>query len=709
MDCPVTARPTVIVISDSLGDTACEVVLAASGQFDEGAFRLLRLPKVTSVEQVKSFVGPRVDADHRDVAVFHTIVDPALRARVLDYLGMLHIRSVDLIGPTLAVLSSLIGVPPKCVAGVIHKTDDRYFHRIEAMEYFVEHDDGRGCDDLSGADIVLLGVSRTSKTPLSMYLAYQGYKVANVPLAHGMEPPKSIYEVDPMRLFGLISTVDVISEIRDSRLGDDYARAVAGSYAEPESVRSELAEARALMKRLGCFVVRTDGKAIEESLKLLEYQRVSASSAWGTDEIEGTFPELVDQVMGEASLYAPRLAALALKQAQGSPDEAVFLLRAFRSTLERPYVSRPVDTGAMRVNRRVSAAFKDVPGGQVLGATRDYSHRLLAFDLETEGAEELAEKRAELAAHFEKVAEALEAAPDVAPAASPCAEIPVGAGCCPPAGAQQGTPTKSPDTAVPGAPQTPATLPRVLDYLRAQGLLAHVEADDAPPVDATMAPLSFPAPRSVRLQTLARGMTQAVEALGYAAIRGFGPAHPTVGELRSGRVAVAVDHPLEAGDEQDAYYLGSVPVTEVESVFESEGESDADGGTATATRSDGGGLSLAIGYGLVFGRAETKAIAMSVLDHCLERGDKRFPTEDEEFVLYHVDGVEATGFISHLKLPHYVTFQSKLSSVRGTRDEHSECGECDPHGTRVAHDPQSTRDPHDQPAESKEARDAAAL
>ena len=262
---------------------------------------------------------------------------------------------------------------------------------------------------------------------------------------------------------------------------------------------------------------------------------------------------------------------------------------------------------------------------------------------------------------------------------------------------------------MPGAPQIPATLPRVLDYLRAQGLLARVEADDAPPVDATMAPLSFPAPRSVRLQTLARGMTQAVEALGYAAIRGFGPAHPTVGELRSGRVAVAVDHPLEAGDEQDAYYLGSVPVTEVESVFESEGESDADGGTATATRSDGGGLSLAIGYGLVFGRAETKAIAMSVLDHCLERGDKRFPTEDEEFVLYHVDGVEATGFISHLKLPHYVTFQSKLSSVRGTRDEHSECGECDPHGTRVAHDPQSTRDPHDQPAESKEARDAAAL
>lgn len=285
---------------------------------------------------------------------------------------------------------------------------------------------------------------------------------------------------------------------------------------------------------MGYVAVRGGGKAIEESLKLLECERVSASASWGTDEIEGTFPELVDQVMGEASLYAPRLAALALKQAQGSPDEAVFLLRAFRSTLERPYVSRPVDTAQMRVARRVSAAFKDVPGGQVLGATRDYSHRLLAFDLETEGAEELAEKRAELTAHFDEAAQASEAA---------------------------------------GREGVSAVMPRVLDYLRAQGLLAQVEADDAEPVDATMVPLSFPAPRSVRLQTLARGMTQAVEALGYAAIRGFGPAHPTVGELRQGRVAVAVDHPLEAGGPEDAYYLGSIPVTEVESVFEDEGAS----------------------------------------------------------------------------------------------------------------------------------------
>ena len=180
---------------------------------------------------------------------------------------------------------------------------------------------------------------------------------------------------------------------------------------------------------MGYVAVRGGGKAIEESLKLLEHERVSTSSAWGTDEIEGTFPELVDQVMGEASLYAPRLAALALKQAQGSPDEAVFLLRAFRSTLERPYVSRPVDTAQMRVARRVSAAFKDVPGGQVLGATRDYSHRLLAFDLETEGAEELAAKRSRLRAHFDEAADAVgEGVPATMPRASVCRRTERGAG-----------------------------------------------------------------------------------------------------------------------------------------------------------------------------------------------------------------------------------------------------------------------------------------
>lgn len=387
---------------------------------------------------------------------------------------------------------------------------------------------------------------------------------------------------------------------------------------------------------MGYVAVRGGGRAIEESLALLEFERVMASGEVGTDAIEGMFPELIDQVMGEASLFSPRLAALALKQAQGSPDEAVFLLRAFRSTLERPFVSRPLDMGRMQVRRRISAAFKDVPGGQVLGSTRDYSHRLLDFDLEVEDAGDLAVKRARLATHFDGMDQE-------GPGASQDGD-----------GPRENLPETSGSPSE-GVSESPRSFPRVLDYLRTEGLVAPCAPQDGRPVDATMVPLTFPAPRSVRLQTLARGMTQAVEALGYAAIRGFGPSHPTVGELRAGEVAVAVDHPLEAGDADDAYYLGSIPVTEVESVFPVEAADSSDAGMA-----------FDIGYGLVVGRAESKAIAMSVLDHCLEHGDTRFPTEDEEFVLYHVDGVEATGFISHLKLPHYVTFQSKLSSVRGS-------------------------------------------
>lgn len=372
---------------------------------------------------------------------------------------------------------------------------------------------------------------------------------------------------------------------------------------------------------MGYVAVRGGGRAIEESLKLLEFERISGGEQASVAAIQSTFPDLVDQVMGESSLYAPRLAALAIKQAQGSPEEAVFLLRAFRSTLERPYTSLVVDTERMDVERRISAAFKDVPGGQILGSTRDYSHRLIDFSLESEDAESVRERVRDLAA-----------------------ELAAGEG---PAGE---------DPAV-----EDGRLPKVCDYLRQEGLLRQREDDDTPPRDATMEPLSFPAPRSIRLQTLSRGMTQAVSAFGYAAIRGFGPAHPTVGELRRGNVPVAVAHPVEPGGPEDAYYLGSIPVTEVESLFEVEREEDGEHK-----------LSFEIGYGLTMGRCETKAIAMSVLDHCLEIGDKKYPTQDEEFVLYHVDGVEATGFISHLKLPHYVTFQSKLGAVRsaqGTAEE----------------------------------------
>lgn len=384
---------------------------------------------------------------------------------------------------------------------------------------------------------------------------------------------------------------------------------------------------------MGYVAVRGGQEAIEESLKLLEWERVRSERSVDIESIQAAFPDLIDQIMGESSLYAPELAALALKQAQGSPEEAVFLLRAFRSTLERPYVSRTVEPETMAVDRRISAAFKDVPGGQVLGATRDYTHRLIDFNLREEDGDSLHEARKRLKREWRK--KALDEAYATAGSSAASAGCEALWGEC-----------------------AAHTLPKVAEYLREEGLLVEHERNDEEPIDVTMEPLVFPAPRSARLQTLARGMTQAVSALGYAAIRGFGPAHPTVAELRHGTVEIAIDHPFGSGDESDAYCVGTMPVTEVESLFEVETE-DAAGEK---------GLGFELGYGMVMGRGETKAIAMSVLDNCLERGDKRFPTQDEEFVLYHVDGIEATGFISHLKLPHYVTFQSKLSSVRKTRD-----------------------------------------
>lgn len=255
---------TVHVISDALGDTACDVVLAAAGQFPEGAIAIARLPKVERIEQVESYLAPYIAAGAR-FAVFHTIVDTELRRAVDALLQRLNVPAVDLMGPAMGVISALTGLAPLGVPGIIHRTDDSYFQRIACMEYFVEHDDGRGADDLSDADLVLLGISRTSKTPLSMYLALQGYRVANIPLALGIEPPAAIFSLDPARVFGLLSTAPVVHDIRERRLGDGLARAVAASYADPEHIEAELEMARALYRRLGCFVVRTDGKAVEES------------------------------------------------------------------------------------------------------------------------------------------------------------------------------------------------------------------------------------------------------------------------------------------------------------------------------------------------------------------------------------------------------------------------------------------------------------
>lgn len=255
---------TVLVISDALGETAASVALAAAGQFDEGAVAIERLSRVQDARQVKRYLESLAGAAKK-IAAFHTIVQDELRSEVAGLLVEQGIAAVDLLGPAIDTIAALTGLAPKGIPGIIHQTDERYFQRIACMEYTVEHDDGRGADDLSEADIVLIGVSRTSKTPLSMYLALQGYSVANIPLAPQVEPPQALFEVDPARIFGLVTTVEAIASIRAQRLGTAQAQSAAGSYADPDAIELEFAYARSLMKRLGCFVVHTDGKAVEES------------------------------------------------------------------------------------------------------------------------------------------------------------------------------------------------------------------------------------------------------------------------------------------------------------------------------------------------------------------------------------------------------------------------------------------------------------
>lgn len=306
----------------------------------------------------------------------------------------------------------------------------------------------------------------------------------------------------------------------------------------------------------------------------------------------------VDRVMTEGSLYDPDLAALALKQARGDQVEAIFLLRAYRTTLPRIGVSLPINTSNMQVARRISSTFKDLPGGQLLGPTFDYTHRLLDFGL-------------------------------MQTQAVPAAD---------------------------GKDGLSEIMPQVVDLLNAEGLIEPeiADAEAAPVGDLTREPLMFPADRALRLQNLARGDEGYLLALGYSTQRGYAKSHPFVGEIRSGTVAVELDIP-ELGFSVD---IGDITVTECQMINQFRGSRLE---PPKFTR----------GYGLAFGLAERKAMAMALVDRALraeELGeDITAPAQDQEFVLSHADNVEASGFVQHLKLPHHVDFQSELTLIRTMR------------------------------------------
>jgi regulator of PEP synthase PpsR (kinase-PPPase family) len=269
--------PVIYIISDSLGDSAAMMAVAAASQFSEGNCVIHRLPKAANIEQIAYFIQTHLTQSSGEIAVFYTIADPELRAQLDEYVADKPVAAVDLMGPAIEAIAEATGLKPRGEPGLIRKTDKEYFDRVGALEFAVDHDDGRNADQLDQADIVLIGVSRSSKTPLAIYLASHGYRVANVPLAAGIDPPSQIFEIDPRRVFGLTSSAGLLSEIRYRRLGD--AREVANAYAEPASVQVDLDEARQLMRRLGCIVVRTDNRAIEETAQeILRYYELTYPS-----------------------------------------------------------------------------------------------------------------------------------------------------------------------------------------------------------------------------------------------------------------------------------------------------------------------------------------------------------------------------------------------------------------------------------------------
>ena len=281
--------PTIHVISDSLGVTAQAVARAAAAQFGVNDPKIEVLPKVQSFEQVRSFLDEHAAyhvhtlGDDR-LLVFFTLVDRAMSEQTAAYIAEHdNILGVDIMTGAIEAISELSGLRPTSRPGSLREANEVYFRRIEAIEFTIAHDDGRNPQDLALADMVLLGVSRSSKTPLSIYLSQQGYKVANVPLDPSTEPPSQIYEVDRTRLFGLMTTADVLTDIRQRRLGN--AALVAASYADPEYIYEDLEKARALMRKLGCIVIHTEKRAVEETAQeILRYYERSHPSA--TDIIE---------------------------------------------------------------------------------------------------------------------------------------------------------------------------------------------------------------------------------------------------------------------------------------------------------------------------------------------------------------------------------------------------------------------------------------
>ena len=254
-------KPVVYVVSDSIGETAEFVVKAVASQFNSGRVEIRRIPYVTDVETIREIVE---DASLSGQAMLaYTLVLPQLRRVIREESERRGVIAVDVMGPMMDAFGQLMGVDPHMEPGLIRRLDEDYFRRVAAVEFAVKYDDGKDPRGVLLADVGLIGVSRTSKTPLSMYLANKNLKVANLPLVPEVEPPEELFWVSPRKVVGLTINPKQLNEIRTERL-KALGLAAHANYASLERIMEELAYAERIMRKIGCPIFDVSNKAVEE-------------------------------------------------------------------------------------------------------------------------------------------------------------------------------------------------------------------------------------------------------------------------------------------------------------------------------------------------------------------------------------------------------------------------------------------------------------
>lgn len=255
----------IYVISDSIGATAMSLVQAVTVQFPHTKFNVKRFPFITTSSILQGVLNTAI---RDDAFIIHTFITKDLTDLTNQFCEEHHLRHYDGIGNLLSELADTTNETPLRKPGINHETDKDYFKRIEAIEFAVTYDDGKDPAGFLKADIVLLGVSRTSKTPLSLYLANLGYKVANLPLVPHAKIPDEIYQVDKNKIFGLTNDPQILNDIRKERM-IAYGLNPDTQYSDISNIESELDTANKLYRKLGCLVINVAHKSIEETATLI--------------------------------------------------------------------------------------------------------------------------------------------------------------------------------------------------------------------------------------------------------------------------------------------------------------------------------------------------------------------------------------------------------------------------------------------------------